>query len=244
MWCSAGHPPPAVVHGASATFLEGEVTPPLGAGFGVAAVDNTTALPPDARLVLYTDGLVEDRGSQLDEGMPALLARLAGCADADPAAVVAAVLEGPGRTDDTAVLVVHRPAPAAGHRRQLRDVDTVLQVAAVPQAAGRVRSEVRPLLRRAGVDDDVAFELLLGLSEAVNNAVEHPVDTRSDQVEVRVHVDSAAATVRLEVRDSGRWRERRPSMDRGRGATLMAAGASVQVLPGQDGTAVVLSREL
>ena len=244
VWCSAGHPPPAVVDGGSATWLEGEVTPPLGAGFGVAAVDSTSALPPDARLVLYTDGLVEDRSSQLDEGMPALLGRLAGCADADPAAMVAAVLEGPGRTDDTAVLVVHRQAPAAGHVRQLRDVDTALQVAAVPQAAGRVRREVRPLLRLAGVDDDVAFELLLGLSEAVNNAVEHPVDTRSDQVEVRVHVDSAAATVRLEVRDSGRWRERRPSMDRGRGATLMAAGASVQVLPGQAGTAVVLSREL
>ena len=244
VWCSAGHPPPAVVSGASATWLEGEVTPPLGAGFGVAAVDNTTALPLDARLVLYTDGLVEDRGSQLDEGMPALLARLAGCADADPAAMVAAVLEGPGRTDDTAVLVVHRQPPTAGHRRPLRDVDSVLQVAAVPQAAGRVRKEVRPLLRRAGVDDDVAFELLLGLSEAVNNAVEHPVDTRSDQVEVRVHVDSAAATVRFEVRDSGRWRERRPSMDRGRGATLMAAGASVQVLPSEAGTAVVLSREL
>ena len=246
VWCSAGHPPPAVLHDATAGWLAGEVTPPLGAGFGVPAVDNTGFLPEDARLVLYTDGLVEDRAAQLDEGMPALLARLTACADADPADLVAAVLEepGPGRSDDTAVLVVHRLPRRTERAAELRDVDAELQVEATPQAAGRVRQQVRPLLRRAGVDDDVAFELLLGLSEAVNNAVEHPVDTREDTVVVRVRVVGTARTVRFEVRDSGRWRERRPSMDRGRGATLMAASASVQVRPGDDGTAVVLERQL
>jgi anti-sigma regulatory factor (Ser/Thr protein kinase) len=246
LWCSAGHPPPALVGAASASWLDGEVTPPLGAAFGLPAVDNTAVLPEDARLVLYTDGLVEDRGSQLDAGMPALLARLEACRDADAATLVTAVLEdpGPGRTDDTAVLVVHRQPRTAAHRAVLRDVDTTLDVASDASAAGRVRREVRPLLRQAGVDDDVVFELLLGLSEAVNNAVEHPVDSRSDAVQVRVGVDSATRTVRLEVRDSGRWRERRPSMDRGRGATLMAASGSVSVRPGQDGTEVVLERQV
>ena len=178
--------------------------------------------------------------------MPALLARLTACRGAEPAALVAAVLEepGPGRTDDTAVLVVHRLLRRAEQTTELRDVDSELQVDATAQAAGRVRRQVRPLLRRAGVDDDVAFELLLGLSEAVNNAVEHPVDARSDTVVVQVRVDSTARTVRLEVRDSGRWRERRPSMDRGRGATLMAASASVHVRPCDEGTAVVLERGL
>jgi hypothetical protein len=33
-------------------------------------------------------------------------------------------------------------------------------------------------------------------------------------------------------------------MDRGRGATLMAASATVQVRPSADGTAVVLERRL
>ena len=84
----------------------------------------------------------------------------------------------------------------------------------------------------------------VGLSEAVNNAVEHPVDSRSEEVRVSVRVDSAARVARLVVRDSGRWRERRPSMDRGRGATLMAAAATVRVRPGSDGTEVVLEREL
>ena len=245
-WCSAGHPPPAVLHDGAASWLAGEVTPPLGAGFGVPAVDNTSVLPAGAHLVLYTDGLVEDRDSQLDDGMPALLARLTASRRTEPAALVAAVLEEPGaaRTDDTAVLVVHRLARTGSRRAALRDVERTLHVDATRQAAGQVRAEVRPLLRAAGVDEDVLFELLLGLSEAVNNAVEHPVDTTSDEVAVTVRVDAAAGTVRLEVRDSGRWRERRPSMDRGRGATLMAASASVQVRPSADGTAVVLERQL
>ena len=215
-WCSAGHPPPAVLHEGAASWLAGEVTPPLGAGFGVPAVDNTSVLPEGAHLVLYTDGLVEDRDSQLDEGMLGLLARLTASRRTEPAALVAAILEEPGaaRTDDTAVPVVHRLAPTGTHQAALCDVERTVRVDATRRAAGQVRAEVRPLLREAGVDEDVLFELLLGLSEAVNNAVEHPVSTTSDEVEVTVRVDAAAGTVRLEVRDSGALARAAASMDR------------------------------
>ena len=246
-WCSAGHPPPAVVTGAQPpAWLEGEVSPPLGAGLGLPASGNLGELPEDARLVLYTDGLVEDRSTSLDQGLSALLARLDTVRDGTPRELVTAVLDIPGgeRADDTAVLVVHRELDQEAASAPLTDVAAELRVEATPQAAGRVRREVAPLLRRAGVDDDVAFELLLGLSEAVNNAVEHPVQSARDEVLVRLQVDADARTVRLEVRDSGGWRERRPSMDRGRGATLMAAAAEVQVRPGTTGTLVVLHRQV
>ena len=47
-------------------------------------------------------------------------------------------------------------------------------------------------------------------------------------------------TVLLTVRDSGQWRERVPSMDRGRGSTLMSAFADVTATPGPDGTTVTI----
>jgi DNA-binding response OmpR family regulator/anti-sigma regulatory factor (Ser/Thr protein kinase) len=246
VWCSAGHPPPALLSGTSATWLEGEVTPPLG---------RRLRRPGRRQHRRPARGRPAGPVHRRARGGPHLAAGrghagAAGAAQGVPrrraAALVAAVLGEPGlrRTDDTAVLVVHRRARTAARAAVLHEVDRLLQVEASPQAAGLVRREVRPLLRRAGVDDEVVFELLLGLSEAVNNAVEHPVDTSSDQVLVHVRLDSAARTVRLAVRDSGRWRERRPSMDRGRGATLMAASASVHVRPGEDGTEVALERQL
>ncbi|MGW2615771.1 SpoIIE family protein phosphatase [Streptomyces sp. NPDC001500] len=70
----AGHPPPAVVSpGGAITFLDGSPGTPLGTGgrqFGAEEVP----LPPGGLLVLYTDGLIETRGADLDQG----LARLAG----------------------------------------------------------------------------------------------------------------------------------------------------------------------
>jgi hypothetical protein len=42
------------------------------------------------------------------------------------------------------------------------------------------------------------------------------------------------------VRDSGHWRERVPSMDRGRGSMLMSAFAEVTATPSPEGTTVVI----
>ncbi|MDV9191551.1 SpoIIE family protein phosphatase [Streptomyces sp. SR27] len=65
----AGHPPPAVATpDGSVTFLDGPPGTPLGTGahdFGTQEV----ALPSGGLLVLYTDGLIEARDRDLDEGM-------------------------------------------------------------------------------------------------------------------------------------------------------------------------------
>ncbi|MFF3762339.1 SpoIIE family protein phosphatase [Streptomyces sp. NPDC002185] len=65
----AGHPPPAVATpDGTITFLEGEPGTPLGTGahdFGTQEV----VLPEGGLLVLYTDGLIEARGRDLDQGM-------------------------------------------------------------------------------------------------------------------------------------------------------------------------------
>ena len=65
----AGHPPPMVADGRGAVaFLEGPAGPPLGVG-GQDCEAQELVLPPHSLLVTYTDGLIETRGTDLDQGM-------------------------------------------------------------------------------------------------------------------------------------------------------------------------------
>ncbi|MER6250135.1 SpoIIE family protein phosphatase [Streptomyces sp. NPDC001584] len=72
----AGHPPPAVVtpDGAIA-FLDGPPGTPLGTG-GQDFRTEEVQLPPGSLLVLYTDGLIEARDRDLDQGMAQLAGAL------------------------------------------------------------------------------------------------------------------------------------------------------------------------
>ncbi|MGW6575954.1 SpoIIE family protein phosphatase [Streptomyces sp. NPDC054945] len=68
----AGHPPPAVVTpDAALTFLDGPPGTPLGTG-GQDFRTEEVRLPPGSLLTLYTDGLIEARDRDLDQGMAQL----------------------------------------------------------------------------------------------------------------------------------------------------------------------------
>ncbi len=103
---TAGHLPPLVVDG-TAHYLDVVPGPPLGAGGG-AYPELQVVLPPRAMLLLYTDGLVEDRGLPVDHGLAAL-SRAAGSATT-PEELCQVALAALGRDtqhdDDTAVLAV------------------------------------------------------------------------------------------------------------------------------------------
>ncbi|WP_030195834.1 SpoIIE family protein phosphatase [Streptomyces sp. NRRL S-87] len=74
----AGHPPPAVVlPGGAVTFLDGPAGTPLGTG-GREFRTERFALPPGSVLALYTDGLIESRERDLDQGMARLADALQG----------------------------------------------------------------------------------------------------------------------------------------------------------------------
>ncbi|MGW7435265.1 SpoIIE family protein phosphatase [Streptomyces sp. NPDC054849] len=74
----AGHPPPAVVTtGGTVTFLDGPPGTPLGAG-GRDFRTEELLLPAGSLLVLYTDGLIEARDRDLDQGMDELAQALRG----------------------------------------------------------------------------------------------------------------------------------------------------------------------
>ncbi|MGY1884823.1 ATP-binding protein [Blastococcus sp. SYSU DS0753] len=99
-----------------------------------------------------------------------------------------------------------------------------------------IRRRLRGLLADAGVGADQSYDLLLAACEAASNAIEHAQEPTRPVVEVTAVVGDGA--VEITVRDHGQWRERVPSMDRGRGSTLMSAVAEVTAVPGPEGTTV------
>nr|WP_246144274.1 SpoIIE family protein phosphatase [Actinacidiphila oryziradicis] len=73
-YASAGHLPPAILrHDATASILPVPTAPPLGTGHGGYKPVKLTCLPGEV-LLLYTDGLIERRGEDIDVS----LARLTG----------------------------------------------------------------------------------------------------------------------------------------------------------------------
>ncbi|MFJ4983001.1 SpoIIE family protein phosphatase [Streptomyces sp. NPDC088732] len=74
----AGHPPPAVIDPRGrVSFPELPTGTPLGIGLGVPFESVELELPEGSLLALYTDGLIETRGHDIDEGMHRLGTSLA-----------------------------------------------------------------------------------------------------------------------------------------------------------------------
>jgi PAS domain S-box-containing protein len=73
-FASAGHPPPLLaVPGEEPRFAWGGRSTPIDAfGEGTPRGEATEALPPGGMVLLYTDGLVEERARPLDDGMARL----------------------------------------------------------------------------------------------------------------------------------------------------------------------------
>ncbi|SCF15134.1 GAF sensor hybrid histidine kinase [Micromonospora coriariae] len=135
------------------------------------------------------------------------------------------------------------PGPATASDGPAGDaVDVGWTYPSAPTSAAAMRRDVRLALSGLHVDPDVREDLLLAASEAVNNAVEHA--QRPSRPEVRVRLQAGGGLVRISVRDFGTWRDRRPAMDRGRGALLMNAYGDVRLVSTSEGTTVTIEGRL
>ncbi|WP_433854642.1 SpoIIE family protein phosphatase [Streptomyces kronopolitis] len=109
---SAGHPPPLVRHpDGRVQLLDDVLGVPLGVGGGGFRTVEVQ-LPDDAVLALYTDGLIEARGHDIDEGLHALhdeLTRIPGSLEAGADRILARLVPS-APADDTVLLLarVHR----------------------------------------------------------------------------------------------------------------------------------------
>ncbi|MEV5269367.1 SpoIIE family protein phosphatase, partial [Streptomyces werraensis] len=171
----AGHPPPVVIPpGGPAQHLELPSGPPLGLG-GLPFESAELELPEGSRLVLYTDGLVEDREHDIDVGLERLREALAGAGES-PEETCRAVLDSrrPGKAaDDVALIVARTRALPAGRIAEW-------PVPSDPAAVGEVRAAVTRKLAEWGLDE-LTFGTELILSELVTNAMRHggaPIQVR------------------------------------------------------------------
>jgi serine phosphatase RsbU (regulator of sigma subunit) len=111
-YSSAGHLPPVLVHpGGRAEFLDGATDTPLDARPDpIPRPQSEAGFTPGATLVLYTDGLVERRGEDIDTGLARLAEALHRNREQDPErladTVLLELLPPGGATDDTALIIV------------------------------------------------------------------------------------------------------------------------------------------
>jgi anti-sigma regulatory factor (Ser/Thr protein kinase) len=170
-------------------------------------------LEPGSTIVLYTDGLVERRGSSLYQGLERLVREASG-QTAEPESLCERLV---------GVLVGDRPPPddvalLAAHVVPLPDERLELELPCRPSTLAPLRRMLRHWLSGGPVSRDELQDVLVAVSEAATNAIEHaygPIDA-SYLVEGWLSGDRVVVTVT----DSGAWRERRGA-ERGRGTHLM-----------------------
>jgi serine phosphatase RsbU (regulator of sigma subunit) len=116
-WGSAGHPPPLVLHrDGTVEVLDAAPGLPLGVAPDRARPEHHSTLPAGATLLLYTDGLIESRGQDLDEGLACLVELLARSADLGLERlcdrIVTELLPDAGADDDVALIAVRSQPPS------------------------------------------------------------------------------------------------------------------------------------
>ncbi|WP_051812996.1 SpoIIE family protein phosphatase/ATP-binding protein, partial [Kitasatospora sp. MBT63] len=163
----AGHPPPALVHpDGSVAFPDLPAGPPLGIG-GHPFETAELYLPEGTQIVLYTDGLIEERTRDLDVGMELLRAALTD-RHREPEDNCDQVLDAllPERPQDDVALLIARTKVLDPGRVAERDVPSD------PSAVADVRLWAQQRLTEWGLGD-LAFETELVISELATNAIRY-----------------------------------------------------------------------
>ncbi|WP_328940591.1 SpoIIE family protein phosphatase [Streptomyces sp. NBC_00250] len=177
----AGHLEPVIVRpDGSAAFAAVPGGPPLGLS-GLPFETAEIQLPEGSGLVLYTDGLVEDRTRDIDEGLE-LLRRTLAHPGRTPEQTCSAVLDAmlPEQPSDDIALVVARTRALGSARTATWDV------ASDPSAVGQVRAAVARTMAEWGLEEE-SFTTELILSELVTNAIRYA----AEPVRVRLIRDRA-----------------------------------------------------
>ena len=237
---SAGHPPPLVItpDGRVSLIEEGR-GPPLGAVIDPGYRDTSGVVCPGGRILLYTDGLVERRDMWIDQGIAKLVEEASGTEEFDPEALVDRLLTSlvprGGGEDDVALLAVGL-TPIAHDRLSLR-------LPAEPTVLTSLRRTLRQWLEALGAGEIETYDVLVAVTEASANAIEHaygPVDA-AFEVQAEASDDGEVIVV---VSDEGRWRPPR-GHNRGRGTLLMQELMDhFEVTTGDEGTVVRMRRRV
>ncbi|MEW2497947.1 PAS domain S-box protein [Streptomyces nodosus] len=195
--CSAGHLPVLVaVPGGSTRTLPAPVNPPLGVG-GVIYQQRSGTVARGATLVLYTDGLIETPGTDIEDQLAHLVTALDKIVTAAPGLeaaadqVLSALLPGADGHDDVTLLLTRIPeAPLA---------TAATELPAVPESVAAGRCFLDRTLGSWGCADPAGDARLL-LSEILTNAVRHaqgPIGVRLCRTDTELTVEISDRSSRL-----------------------------------------------
>ncbi|MFL5888914.1 MAG: SpoIIE family protein phosphatase [Solirubrobacteraceae bacterium] len=231
---SAGHPPPLMAApGQTPEFIEHPLGLPIGVMPDATVEQRRLVVAPGTIVLLFTDGLVEDRELPIGEGLERLRAGLTSDLDLERWLEGTVERMTAGRTvdDDVAALAIQVEVTPAG---------LLLRRQAVATELAGIRDAVRSSLSAAGIAGPVVDDLVLAASEASGNVVRHAYAGAPGPLEVRMAVGPKG--VDLVVRDEGRWRE---PADQGRhGVDIMRAVMDTfDIATGDSGTTVRMGKD-
>ncbi|MFB8080253.1 MULTISPECIES: ATP-binding SpoIIE family protein phosphatase [unclassified Streptomyces] len=225
VYASAGHLP-ILVRDEDGTVRRAEdpTGPPLGTG-GWLHTSGSIALPPGSTAVLYTDGLVERRREDIDEGVAALARALSG-ASGTPQVVCDRLLRSLGVTaehdDDVAVLVVQHPSRKGADAELFHNA--ALELLGGVEAAPRARAFASGVLSSWRFPVELRDLGVLATSELVANSLQHgtpPMRLRLRRTDRRLIIEVTDGDDHLP-----RRRRAESEDEAGRGISIIATIAS------------------
>ncbi|MEU3726539.1 ATP-binding SpoIIE family protein phosphatase [Streptomyces sp. NPDC031705] len=224
-YASAGHLPILVRDEDGTVRRAADPTgPPLGTG-GWIHTSGTIALGPGSTAVLYTDGLVERRGEDIDEGVAALERALAG-AQGTPAIICDRLMRALGvdadHDDDVAVMVLQQPARTGTDAELFHNA--ALELLGGVEAAPRARAFAQGVLSSWRFPVELCDLGVLAASELVANSLQHgtpPMRLRLRRTDRRLIVEVTDGDDHLP-----RRRRAEPADETGRGISIIATIAS------------------
>ncbi|MER6618442.1 ATP-binding SpoIIE family protein phosphatase [Streptomyces xantholiticus] len=225
VYASAGHLPILVRDADGTVHKAAEPTgPPLGTG-GWLHTSGAIDLPPGSTAVLYTDGLVERRGEDIDEGVAALERALAG-ATGSPQVVCDRLIRSLGVTaehdDDVAVLVLQHPTRQGADAELFHNA--ALDLLGGIEAAPRARAFASGVLASWRFSPELHDLGVLAVSELVANSLQHgtpPMRLRLRRTDRRLIVEVTDGDDHLP-----RRRRAETEDEAGRGISIIATIAS------------------
>ncbi|MEU8563817.1 SpoIIE family protein phosphatase [Streptomyces cyaneofuscatus] len=225
VYASAGHLPMLVRDEDGTVSRAADPTgPPLGTG-GWIHTSGTIALPPGSTAVLYTDGLVERRSEDIDEGVASLARALSG-AKGSPQVVCDRLIRSLGVTaehdDDVAVLVVQHPARTGPNAELFHNA--ALDLLGGIEATPRARSFATGVLTSWRFPAELRDLGVLAASELVANSLQHGTPP------MRLGLRRTDRRLIIEVTDGDdhlpRRRQAEPADEAGRGIEIIASIAT------------------
>ncbi|MYS19866.1 PAS fold-containing protein [Streptomyces sp. DvalAA-14] len=224
-YASAGHPPILIRDPDGTVRRADEPTgPPLGTG-GWVHSSGSIPLGPGCSAVLYTDGLIERRTEDIDEGVAALTRALAGATGA-PQVICDRLMRALGITsehdDDVAVLVLQYPDHTGPDAELFRNAS--LDLLGGIEAAPRARAFATGVLTSWRFPVELIDLGVLAASELVANSLQHgtpPMRLRMRRTDRRLIIEVTDGDDHLP-----RRRRAEPADEAGRGISIIATVAS------------------